>query len=83
VKNHDFTPKNHIFTNFRGARAGGAPPPTLDPPLLFSLRSGIWSVVNNNKFRSSSIVQFSDVTSGRMVVGVTTLFITKFWISPK
>jgi hypothetical protein len=25
VKNHDFTPKNHIFTNFRGARAGCAP----------------------------------------------------------
>jgi hypothetical protein len=21
VKNHDFTPKNHIFSNFRGARA--------------------------------------------------------------
>jgi hypothetical protein len=20
VKNHDFTPKNHIFSNFRGAR---------------------------------------------------------------
>ena len=34
VKNHDFTPKNHIFSNFRG---GGArrvrPPPPLDPPL--------------------------------------------------
>ena len=28
VKNHDFTPKNLIFSNFRG----GAPP--LDPPLL-------------------------------------------------
>ena len=27
VKNHDFTPKNHIFSNFRP----GAPP--LDPPL--------------------------------------------------
>jgi hypothetical protein len=27
VKNHDFTPKNHIFSNFRG---GGAS----DPPLL-------------------------------------------------
>ena len=28
VKNHDFTPKkNHIFTNFRRARAGCAPPP--------------------------------------------------------
>ena len=26
VKNHDFTPENHIFSNFRGARAGCAPP---------------------------------------------------------
>ena len=26
VKNHDFTPKNRIFSNFRGARAPGAPP---------------------------------------------------------
>ena len=26
VKNHDFTPKNHIFSNFRGAGAPGAPP---------------------------------------------------------
>ena len=23
VKNHDFTPKKHIFSNFRAARAGG------------------------------------------------------------
>jgi hypothetical protein len=38
VKNHDFTPKNHIFSNFRGARAGCAPPPPpLDPPLLLDL----------------------------------------------
>ena len=28
VKNHDFTPKNHIFSNFRG----GAPPPPPPPP---------------------------------------------------
>jgi hypothetical protein len=28
VKNHEFTPKNHIFSNFRGGR-----PPPLDPPL--------------------------------------------------
>ena len=27
VKNHDFTPKNHFFSNFRGGRAPGAPPP--------------------------------------------------------
>jgi hypothetical protein len=31
VKNHDFTPKNHIFSNFRG-RAPNAPP--LDPALV-------------------------------------------------
>ena len=31
VKNHDFTPKNHIFSNFRG-RVPGAP---LDPPLHY------------------------------------------------
>ena len=30
VKNHDFTPKNLIFSNFRGGRVLGASP--LDPP---------------------------------------------------
>ena len=34
VKNQDFTPKNHIFYNLCGARAGCAPP--LDPPLYMS-----------------------------------------------
>jgi hypothetical protein len=28
-----FYAKNHIFSNFRGARAGCPPPPPLDPPL--------------------------------------------------
>ena len=42
VKNHDFTPKNHIFSNFRGrggggGRAGCAPPP-LDPPLVYIIK---------------------------------------------
>ena len=32
VKNHDFTPKNHIFSNFSGG-ARQVPPP-LDPPLI-------------------------------------------------
>jgi hypothetical protein len=32
VKNHDFTPKNHIFSNFRGGDACRVRPP-LDPPL--------------------------------------------------
>ena len=31
VKNHDFTPKNHFFSNYRGARAGCAPPPWIRP----------------------------------------------------
>ena len=34
VKNHVFTPKNHIFSNFRGGGGGGgAPGAPLDPPL--------------------------------------------------
>ena len=33
VKNHDFTPKNHIFSYFREG-APGAPPP-LYPPLVY------------------------------------------------
>ena len=31
VKNHDFTPKNHIFPILGGGRGGCTP---LDPPLL-------------------------------------------------
>ena len=33
VKNHDFTPKNHIFSNFRGAPGAAS----LDPPLVFNI----------------------------------------------
>jgi hypothetical protein len=32
VRNHDFSPKNNIFSNFRGG-ARQVPPPPLDPPL--------------------------------------------------
>jgi hypothetical protein len=35
VKNHDFMPKNHIFSNFRGKGAHRVHP-LLDPPLLFN-----------------------------------------------
>ena len=38
VKNHDFTPKNHIFSNFRGGGGGGgapgAPPPGSAPDMV-------------------------------------------------
>jgi hypothetical protein len=34
VKNHDFTPKNHIFSNFRGGRASPSSPPGSAPVIL-------------------------------------------------
>ena len=37
VKNHDFTPKNLIFSNFRG-RAPGAPPPPWIRPCISNWR---------------------------------------------
>jgi hypothetical protein len=36
VKNHDFTPKNHILSNFRGGCAPSAPP--LNPPLQITYK---------------------------------------------
>ena len=44
VKNHDFTPKNHIFPNFRGGCA-------LDPPLLWNI-----SLVYSKPYEILSII---------------------------
>jgi hypothetical protein len=38
-KNHDFTPKNHIFPNFRG---GGAPPSGSAPDNDTSFKRNVW-----------------------------------------
>ena len=39
MKNHDFTPKNHIFSNFRGGgHAAGAPPGSAPGNWLCSTR---------------------------------------------
>ena len=50
VKNHDFTPKNHIFSNFRGRGARRCAP--LDPPLDWSCRKpwflSRWRIPRNN-----------------------------------
>jgi hypothetical protein len=40
VKNHDFTPKNHIFSNFRG---GGERPPWIRPWRLHYKRGIMYS----------------------------------------
>ena len=34
VKNHDFTPKNHIFSNFRGGAHRVHPPPPGSAPAI-------------------------------------------------
>jgi hypothetical protein len=41
VKNHDFTPKNHIFSNFRGGGGRGRPPPGSAPALMKVQGNGI------------------------------------------
>jgi hypothetical protein len=41
VKNHDFTPKNHIFSNFRG---GGGGPPGFPPSFMGNRASGLWGI---------------------------------------
>ena len=49
VKNHDFTSKNHIFSNFRGARVRCTP---LDPPLgLVCVDISAMSVCVRPKFK--------------------------------
>ena len=47
VKNHDFTPKILFFPILGEARAGCAPPPPLDPPLLFKIGGYIWCTTRN------------------------------------
>ena len=36
VKNHDFTPKNHIFSNFREGTQGAPPSPGSAPAFLYN-----------------------------------------------
>ena len=43
VKNHDFTPQNHIFSNFRGGARRVRPP--LDPPMGVTAVEGLVVVV--------------------------------------
>ena len=70
VKNHDFTPKNHIFSNFRG-RTPGAPP--LDPPLdMLMLASSVW---NYNVSFVNTLFHYSGVQHILRCVFVVDLFV--------
>ena len=59
VKNHDFTPKNHSFSNFRGGGASGAAPPGSVPAVCLHRQSNsiIMSVIakkqNAFKFKNA------------------------------
>ena len=46
VKNHDFTPKNYIFSNFMGGGGGGGER-TLDPSLGHQFRNLLTLIVEN------------------------------------
>ena len=63
VKNHDFTPTNHIFSNFRGgARRVRLP---LDPPLL------VWEESNN---KICLLLYFSTLLVWRLLIFKLMLF---------
>jgi hypothetical protein len=53
VKNHDFTPKNHIFSNFRGGGVHPARTSPLDPPLYHTLL--LYKNMNSSPVTSGNI----------------------------
>ena len=57
VKNHDFTPTNHLFSNFSGG-APPPPPPPLDPPLIYIKFSTIPTIIPAEKHKASHNINF-------------------------
>jgi hypothetical protein len=57
VENHDFTPKNHIFSNCEGGRGGGAhparAPPKIRKNMIFWRKMVIFHTKYPNNFRAS------------------------------
>jgi hypothetical protein len=69
VKNHDFTPKNHIFSNFRGC---APPPPGSAPDIVCSQAVLPWcielyfpdkGVINKKTIHGSVILQIHEPSS--------------------
>jgi hypothetical protein len=60
VKNHDFTPKNHIFSNFRGGGTSQVHPP-LDPPLMIYLKHCSHGVKQQSLTLSHKLTNISDI----------------------
>ena len=68
VNNHDFTPKNHIFSNFRGAH--GAPPHWIRP--CRSVGFSVYSDFLHNK------TSHHDITEIFLKVALNTITLTLY-----
>jgi hypothetical protein len=77
VKNHEFTPKNHIFSNFRG----GAPPPWIRPCnrhfsmgqlWAFIIQLVLWDLLPRSEWKVQGRTQV------KYLIGRS--FSTNFWI---
>ena len=58
VKNHDFTPKNHIFSNFRGRARRVRPPPGSAPGIfdIFSYLKSLSELATSNVYKMKTDV---------------------------
>ena len=65
VKNHDFTPKNHMFSNFRGAHPGSAPDYATEELIEYIYFSDwkmyiLYNNKNMNKIKIKKIITLSE-----------------------
>ena len=75
LKNHDFTPKNHIFSNFRGARAGCVPhpPPPPSPWIRPWYVYTFIAIVKQTIKRGRVVIQSNCLTLKQVCVRILTL----------
>jgi hypothetical protein len=61
VKNHDFMPKNYIFSNFRGGHAGCTPPPGSIPEMAGQIENVVLFyvlVMGNNGDQYKIVIKY-------------------------
>jgi hypothetical protein len=66
VKNHDFTPNNHIFSNFRGGAPGAPLPPWIRPCVTLEIAVCIQTINNSTKLLSHGILKNCLILSFKM-----------------
>ena len=74
VKNHDFTPTNHIFSNFRGGARRVCPPPPWILPCLQKSHEYNWNTsnltLNNNQSTIKDQIKVTCVSPLFSLVGI-------------